>query len=67
MINVGAAAAALPRIPCFRCDKIAASKNTDMQEARMSPPGDRKRKSPALPGFFDEYLFRSVHFASLAI
>jgi hypothetical protein len=26
-----------------------------------------KRKSPALPGFFDEYLFRSVHFASLAI
>jgi hypothetical protein len=26
-----------------------------------------KRKSPALPGLFDEYLFRSVHFASLAI
>jgi hypothetical protein len=26
-----------------------------------------KRKSPAPPGFFDEYLFRSVHFASLAI
>jgi hypothetical protein len=26
-----------------------------------------KRKSPALPGFLDEYLFRSVHFASLAI
>jgi hypothetical protein len=27
-----------------------------------------KRKSPAaLPGFFDECVFRSVHFASLAI
>jgi hypothetical protein len=28
---------------------------------------DRKKKSPAEPGFFDEYLFQSVHFASLAI
>jgi hypothetical protein len=26
-----------------------------------------KKKSPAEPGFFDEYLFQSVHFASLAI
>jgi hypothetical protein len=26
-----------------------------------------KKKSPGLPGFFDELLFCSVHFASLAI
>jgi hypothetical protein len=27
----------------------------------------KKRKNPALPGFFDEYVFRSAYFASLAI
>jgi len=37
--------------------------------SRGQPPSNTrlKRKSPARPGFFDEYLFQSVHFASLAI
>jgi hypothetical protein len=46
------------------------SKNTDAQEIRMAQPAlqyGEKRKNPALPGFFDEYVFRSAYFASLAI
>jgi hypothetical protein len=49
----------LQQVKIRTCEKLACFK--------AAGRGDRKRKSPALPGFFDEYLFRSVHFASLAI
>jgi hypothetical protein len=49
---------------------IAPGKIRGAQEVCTLQPAEhsaaRKEKSPALPGF-DEFLFRSVHFASLAI
>jgi hypothetical protein len=45
--------------------KIPARKNS--QIVADAAEHARKRKSPALPGFFDEYLFQSVYFASFAI
>jgi hypothetical protein len=45
--------------------KIPARKNS--QAAIRSASQVQKRKKPGSAGLFDEYLFQSVHFASLAI
>jgi hypothetical protein len=45
--------------------KIPARKNS--QAAARGASQVRKRKKPGTAGLFDEYLFQSAHFASLAI
>jgi hypothetical protein len=49
---------------------VADGKNTDPQEfrtLRSTEQRAREKKKPGTAGLFDEYLFQSVHFASLAI
>jgi hypothetical protein len=45
--------------------KILARKNFARKRSREQHA--RQKKKPGTAGLFDEYLFRSVHFASLAI
>jgi hypothetical protein len=52
------------------CGKTAPDTNSKpkkLSQAATAGAMSEQRKSPALPGFSDDRLFRSVHFASLAI